>query len=58
MHFGMETYDTAQFAISEIAKGHIVYAELKRDSRFSFLQGMILKNRYENNKNNFFDPDL
>lgn len=57
MHFGMESFDEAQFAITDIAKGYIVVAALERDSRISWIQRMIMKHRYGSAPRDFFSAN-
>jgi hypothetical protein len=57
MHFGMESFDEAQFAITDIAKGYIVVAALERDSRISWIQRMIMHHRYETTSRDFFSTN-
>jgi hypothetical protein len=57
MHFGMEGYDEAQFAITDISKGYIVVAALERDSRISWIQRMIMHHRYETTSRDFFSTN-
>lgn len=57
MHFGMESYDEAQLAITDISKGYIVVAALERDSRISWIQRMIMHHRYKNNSRDFFSTN-
>lgn len=55
MHFGVIDFDYAQFAIADISKSFIIVADLKRDSRISFIQRMIMGHRYDDNPRKFWD---
>lgn len=55
MHFGVVNFDNAQFAIADISKSFIIVADLKRDSRISFIQRMIMKHRYNEDPRKFWD---
>ncbi len=54
MHFGMSDFDNGEFAITDIAKDYIVVAEIKRESRFAFIQRMIMKLRYSQGPSSFY----
>jgi hypothetical protein len=51
---GVKDFDEMQFAISGISKDYLVVAELRRDSRISFMQRTIMRWRNSNNPNRFW----
>jgi len=57
VHFGMANFDEGEFAITNLPEGYTIAAALERKSHISFIQRMIMKHRYNKNKNTFYGTD-
>lgn len=57
VHFGMANFDEGELAIPNLAQGYTIAAVLERKSHISFIQRMIMKHRYNKDKNTFYGKD-
>lgn len=49
MHFGISDFNDAQFAINGPTDDYYLVANLKRDSRWNWLEKMMIENKFNKN---------